>query len=49
MGGDSIEILREIGYRNEEIDELVRTRVTVDGPNSKGNKRDGHDNDRKEA
>ena len=49
MGGDSIEILREIGYRNEEIDELVRSRVTVDGRNSKGNKRDGHDNDRKEA
>ena len=25
MGGDSVEILREIGYRNEEIDELVRS------------------------
>jgi crotonobetainyl-CoA:carnitine CoA-transferase CaiB-like acyl-CoA transferase len=49
MGGDSVEILREIGYRNEEIDELVRTRVTIDGRNSKENKRDGHDNDRKEA
>lgn len=49
MGGDSVEILREIGYRNEEIDELVRTRVTIDGRDNKGNKRDGHDNDRKEA
>jgi crotonobetainyl-CoA:carnitine CoA-transferase CaiB-like acyl-CoA transferase len=27
MGGDSVEILREIGYSTEEIDELVRSRV----------------------
>jgi crotonobetainyl-CoA:carnitine CoA-transferase CaiB-like acyl-CoA transferase len=31
MGGDSVEILREIGYCNEEIDDLVRSRVTIDG------------------
>jgi crotonobetainyl-CoA:carnitine CoA-transferase CaiB-like acyl-CoA transferase len=41
LGGDSIEILREIGYRNEEIDELVRSRVTVDGRRENGNERDG--------
>jgi crotonobetainyl-CoA:carnitine CoA-transferase CaiB-like acyl-CoA transferase len=51
MGGDSVEILREIGYRNEEIDELVRSRVTTDGRNGDRNRRDGgdkydnHDND----
>lgn len=31
IGGDGAAILREIGYRAEEIDDLVRTRVTVDG------------------
>jgi hypothetical protein len=36
MGGDSVEILREIGYRNEEIDDLVRSRVTIDGRRSNG-------------
>jgi crotonobetainyl-CoA:carnitine CoA-transferase CaiB-like acyl-CoA transferase len=45
MGGDSVEILREIGYRNEEIDELVRSRVTTDGRNGDRNRRDGDNND----
>jgi hypothetical protein len=45
MGGDSVEILREIGYRNEEIDELVRSRVTTDGRDGDRNRRDGHKND----
>jgi crotonobetainyl-CoA:carnitine CoA-transferase CaiB-like acyl-CoA transferase len=52
MGGDGVEILREIGYRNEEIDELVRSRVTIDGRTASGNKCDGnadHGNKRKEA
>ena len=52
MGGDSVEILREIGYSTEEIDELVRSRVTIDGRDSNGNKRDAnktHGNKRKEA
>jgi crotonobetainyl-CoA:carnitine CoA-transferase CaiB-like acyl-CoA transferase len=31
MGGDSVEILREIGYRDAEIDALVRAQVTIDG------------------
>ncbi len=31
IGGDSVDILREIGYGGEEIDELVKTRVTIDG------------------
>ncbi len=35
MGGDSVEILREIGYSTEEIDELVRSRVTIDGRTAK--------------
>jgi crotonobetainyl-CoA:carnitine CoA-transferase CaiB-like acyl-CoA transferase len=47
MGGDSVEILREIGYRNEEIDELVRSRVTVDGRMS--NNDTNHGNKRKEV
>jgi crotonobetainyl-CoA:carnitine CoA-transferase CaiB-like acyl-CoA transferase len=52
MGGNSVEILREIGYSTEEIDELVRSRVTIDGRDSNGNKRDAnktHGNKRKEA
>jgi crotonobetainyl-CoA:carnitine CoA-transferase CaiB-like acyl-CoA transferase len=31
LGGDSVEILREIGYRDDEIDALVRSQVTIDG------------------
>jgi len=47
MGGDSVEILREIGYSTEEIDELVRSRVTVDG--RKSNSDTNHGNKRKET
>jgi crotonobetainyl-CoA:carnitine CoA-transferase CaiB-like acyl-CoA transferase len=31
LGGDSVEILREIGYSGEEIDRLVKSKVTIDG------------------
>jgi crotonobetainyl-CoA:carnitine CoA-transferase CaiB-like acyl-CoA transferase len=31
MGGDSIEILMEIGYSGEDIDRLVKSKVTIDG------------------
>jgi crotonobetainyl-CoA:carnitine CoA-transferase CaiB-like acyl-CoA transferase len=31
MGGDSVAILREIGYGDEEIAELVKSRATIDG------------------
>ncbi len=31
VGGDSVAILREVGYDSEEIDDLVRTRATIDG------------------
>jgi crotonobetainyl-CoA:carnitine CoA-transferase CaiB-like acyl-CoA transferase len=47
MGGNSVEILREIGYRNEEIDELVRSRVTIDRRTSNNDLDHGHK--RKEA
>jgi crotonobetainyl-CoA:carnitine CoA-transferase CaiB-like acyl-CoA transferase len=36
MGGDSVEILREIGYSTGEIDHLVRSRVTIDGRENDG-------------
>jgi crotonobetainyl-CoA:carnitine CoA-transferase CaiB-like acyl-CoA transferase len=52
MGGDSVEILREIGYSTEEIDELVRSRVTIDGRNKDGRGKDSDERDgnkRKEA
>jgi crotonobetainyl-CoA:carnitine CoA-transferase CaiB-like acyl-CoA transferase len=45
MGGDSVEILREIGYGNEDVDALVRSGVTIDGrderASSTGNANDG--------
>jgi crotonobetainyl-CoA:carnitine CoA-transferase CaiB-like acyl-CoA transferase len=47
MGGDSVEILREIGYRDEDIDEFVTSGVTIDGRNDVGTKTDG--GKRKEA
>jgi crotonobetainyl-CoA:carnitine CoA-transferase CaiB-like acyl-CoA transferase len=47
MGGDSVEILREIGYRDDDIDEFVRSGVTIDGRNSVGTKTDS--GKRKEA
>jgi crotonobetainyl-CoA:carnitine CoA-transferase CaiB-like acyl-CoA transferase len=47
MGGDSVEILREIGYRDEDIDTFVRSGVTIDGRASNGNETDG--GKRKEA
>jgi crotonobetainyl-CoA:carnitine CoA-transferase CaiB-like acyl-CoA transferase len=47
MGGDSVEILREIGYRDEDIDTFVRSGVTIDGRASVGNETDG--GKRKEA
>jgi crotonobetainyl-CoA:carnitine CoA-transferase CaiB-like acyl-CoA transferase len=31
LGGDSVEILREIGYSGEEIDRLVKSKVTIAG------------------
>jgi crotonobetainyl-CoA:carnitine CoA-transferase CaiB-like acyl-CoA transferase len=31
LGGDSAAILREIGYGSEEIDDMVRSKVTIDG------------------
>jgi crotonobetainyl-CoA:carnitine CoA-transferase CaiB-like acyl-CoA transferase len=30
-GGDSIAILREIGYGDDAIDEMVKSRATIDG------------------
>src|SRR5271170_6340330 len=40
MGGDSVEILREIGYRDDDIDKFVTSGVTIDGRNSVGNETD---------
>lgn len=34
LGGDSVAILREIGYGSDEIDEMVRSKVTIDGRRS---------------
>jgi crotonobetainyl-CoA:carnitine CoA-transferase CaiB-like acyl-CoA transferase len=31
LGGDSVAILREIGYGSDDIDEMVSSRVTIDG------------------
>jgi crotonobetainyl-CoA:carnitine CoA-transferase CaiB-like acyl-CoA transferase len=31
LGGDSVAILREIGYGSDEIEEMVKSKVTVDG------------------
>jgi len=31
LGGDSVAILREIGYDSEAIDDMVRSKVTIDG------------------
>ena len=31
LGGDSVAILREIGYGSDDIDEMVKSGVTVDG------------------
>jgi crotonobetainyl-CoA:carnitine CoA-transferase CaiB-like acyl-CoA transferase len=31
MGGDSVAILREIGYGSDDIDDMVRSKVTIDG------------------
>jgi crotonobetainyl-CoA:carnitine CoA-transferase CaiB-like acyl-CoA transferase len=47
MGGDSVEILREIGYSTGEIDQLVKSRVTIDGRENNTNEING--NKRKEA
>jgi len=46
MGGDSVEILREIGYGKEDVDALVRSGVTIDGrARSTGNANDGSRSD----
>jgi crotonobetainyl-CoA:carnitine CoA-transferase CaiB-like acyl-CoA transferase len=34
LGGDSVAILREIGYGSEEIDEMISSKVTIDGRRS---------------
>jgi crotonobetainyl-CoA:carnitine CoA-transferase CaiB-like acyl-CoA transferase len=31
LGGDSVAILREIGYGSDDIDEMVKSKVTIDG------------------
>ena len=31
LGGDSVAILREIGYGSDDIDDMVRSKVTIDG------------------
>jgi crotonobetainyl-CoA:carnitine CoA-transferase CaiB-like acyl-CoA transferase len=31
LGGDSVAILREIGFRSDEVDEMVGSKVTFDG------------------
>ena len=31
LGGDSVAILREIGYGSDDIDELISSKVTIDG------------------
>jgi crotonobetainyl-CoA:carnitine CoA-transferase CaiB-like acyl-CoA transferase len=42
VGGDSVEILAEIGYSGDEIDGLVKSKVTIDGRQSarRGSHRD---------
>jgi crotonobetainyl-CoA:carnitine CoA-transferase CaiB-like acyl-CoA transferase len=34
LGGDSIAILQEIGYGSEDIEEMVKAKVTIDGRQS---------------
>jgi crotonobetainyl-CoA:carnitine CoA-transferase CaiB-like acyl-CoA transferase len=34
MGGDSVAILREIGYGSDEVDDMVSSKVTIDGRRS---------------
>jgi crotonobetainyl-CoA:carnitine CoA-transferase CaiB-like acyl-CoA transferase len=34
LGGDSVAILREIGYGSDDIDEMVKSKVTIDGRRS---------------
>ena len=31
LGGDSVAILREIGYGSDDIDEMISSKVTIDG------------------
>jgi crotonobetainyl-CoA:carnitine CoA-transferase CaiB-like acyl-CoA transferase len=31
LGGDSVAILREIGYGGDDVDEMIRSNVTIDG------------------
>jgi crotonobetainyl-CoA:carnitine CoA-transferase CaiB-like acyl-CoA transferase len=33
LGGDSVAVLREIGYRSDDIDEMVKSKATFDGRN----------------
>jgi len=34
LGGDSVAILREIGYGSEDVDDMIKSQVTVDGRRS---------------
>ena len=31
LGGDSVAILSELGYAQAEIDEMVKSKITIDG------------------